>query len=112
MPERAARRGKKGIHGGLVCDRAFLNAFALHSPIFAVRRQSHQINARVHAAQIRPTRKLVPQPDMLQVKLRVCAQIRLHQPFKAAALVTFGKGKAAVLVEYLLKGHGGRLQAG
>ena len=59
----------------------------------------------------RPTRKLVPQPDLLKTEcvFRVCAQIRLHQPFKTAALVTFGKGKAAVFVKYLLKGHGGRL---
>jgi hypothetical protein len=109
IPKGPARRGKEAVHCWLVCECAFLYAFTLHSPVIALMGQGHQINTRVCAARLRPTRKLIPQPDLLKMKLRVCPQVCLHQSFKAAALVPFGKSKAAVFVEYLLKRHGGGL---
>ena len=72
--------GEKTIHGRFVNDGAFLEAFALNSPVVAFIGQRDQVYSGITASQIRFTRELLPQPYVFEQVgvFRVGLQIRLH----------------------------------
>lgn len=101
----AARGGQKRIYRRFVNMRIGIVAFALHRPKIASVGAGHQINAGVFAAKIAAKGKLLPQPHLFQIIriLWVCAQISLHQAFKACPFVALRHSHMSRLFENIVK---------
>ena len=71
-----------------------------------------QVDADIRAVEIRPGRRpFRPQPhigETVPIK-RVLLEIRFHQPLEEVALLDFGAGDGADVVEYTLEAVGHRL---
>ena len=69
--------------------------------------QRDQVYSGIEIAQVRFSRKFIPQPDFFEfigifgISLKVC----LHQAFKAVTFVTLGEGDFAVFCKDLVESH-------
>jgi hypothetical protein len=82
-----------------------LKALALDSPIVAFGCEGCQVNAGVFTAEVFMSGEIFPHPHGLEAacKLRIRGKIGAHEPLKAVAFVTLGKGLRSVFFENVLE---------